>query len=74
MRANFINGGLNGKVASAAGDARRRARNQIILVLLLVLVLDCPIYDYEDDDEDERFARAATIWTDTNRVSSRIVA
>ena len=40
-----------------------RSRNQIVLVL----VLDCPISDYEneDDEEDERFARPATIWTDT---------
>jgi hypothetical protein len=48
----------------------RQSRKQIVLVLLLVLVLDCPISDYEneDDDEDERFARPATIWTDTDRV------
>ena len=32
-----------------------------------MLVLDCPISDdeNEDEDEDERFARPATIWTDT---------
>ena len=43
----------------------RWSRKQIVLVLLLVL--DCPISDFEneDDDEDERFARLATIWTDT---------
>ena len=50
------------------GTAQRR-RNQI----LIVLVLDCPISDYEneDDDEDERFARPATIWTDTDRLQVR---
>src|SRR5207249_3754345 len=49
-------------------SAARRSRKQIVLVLLLVLALDCPILDYEneDDDEDERFARAGTIWTDTD--------
>ena len=48
--------------------AARRSRKQIVLVLLLVL--DCPISDYEneDDEEDERFARPATIWTDTDRL------
>src|SRR2546427_10516303 len=51
-------------------SAARRSRNQVVLVLLLVL--DCPITDYEneDDDEDERFARPATIWTDTDRLGS----
>ena len=44
----------------------RRSRNQILLVLLLVLVLDRSIADYEN--EDERFARPATIWTDTDRL------
>ena len=49
-------------------NTAQRSRNQIVLVLLLVLVLDCFISDYadEDDDEDERFARRATIWTDTD--------
>ena len=51
-------------------SAARRSRDPIVIVLLLVLVLDCPISDdeNEDDDEDERFARPATIWTDTDRL------
>jgi len=50
-------------------SAARPSRNQIVLVL----VLDCPVSDYEDDDEDEdededeKFARPATIRTDTDR-------
>jgi len=53
----------------AVGDTAqlRPSRNQIVLVL--VLVLDCPVSDYEDDDDDddEKFARPATIRTDTDR-------
>ena len=38
-----------------------------------MLVLDCPISDDQnaDEDEDERFARPATIWTDTDRLQVR---
>ena len=53
-------------------SAAQRSRNPIVLVLLLVLVLDCPFSDDEieddDEDEDERFARPATIGTDTDRL------
>jgi len=51
-------------------SAARPSRKQIVLVLLLVL--DYSIPDYEnDEEEDERFARLATIWTDTDRLKIR---
>jgi len=58
------------RVGNPRYSAARPSRNQIVLVL--VLVLDCPVSDYEDDDEDEdeKFARPATIRTDTDRLGS----
>ena len=54
------------RVGNPRYSAARPSRNQI------VLILDCPVSDYEDDDEDEdeKFARPATIRTDTDRLGS----
>jgi len=60
------------QVGNPRYSAARQSRNQFVLVL--VLVLDRPVSDYEDEDddedEDEKFARPATIRTDTDRLGS----
>ena len=52
-------------------SAARRSRKQIVLVLLLVLDYSISDYENEEEDEDKRFARLATIWTDTDSCGSR---